>query len=48
MEEPMKVVEMDSSNGVFLPFYDPDSSVVYLCGKVSTSTQFYEVNEISV
>lgn len=36
MEEPMNVTEMDPSNGVFLPFYDPDTSVVYLCGKVST------------
>lgn len=47
MEEPMNVTEMDSSNGVFLPFYDPDSSVVYLCGKVSTNTKLYEVNKMS-
>lgn len=40
----MNVTEMDSSNGVFLPFYDPDSSVVYLCGKVSTSTKLHEGN----
>lgn len=35
MDEPICVQEMDSSNGVLLPFYDPDTSVVYLCGKVS-------------
>jgi len=34
MEEPMTVNEMDTSNGVLLPFYDPDTNVVYLCGKV--------------
>lgn len=34
MEEPMTVSEMDTSNGVLLPFYDPDTNVVYLCGKV--------------
>lgn len=34
IEEAMTVNEIDTSNGVFLPFYDPDTSVVYLCGKV--------------
>lgn len=34
MEEPITVNEMDTSNGVLLPFYDPDTNVVYLCGKV--------------
>lgn len=36
MDEPICVQEMDSSNGVLLPFYDPDTNVVYLCGKVSS------------
>lgn len=35
MEEAMTVHEMDTTNGVLLPFYDPDTSVVYLCGKVT-------------
>lgn len=35
MDEPICVQEMDSSNGVLLPFYDPDTNIVYLCGKVS-------------
>lgn len=34
MDEPICVQEMDTSNGVLLPFYDPDTNVVYLCGKV--------------
>lgn len=33
-EEPVALQEMDTSNGVLLPFYDSDSSIVYLCGKV--------------
>lgn len=33
-EEPVALQEMDTSNGVLLPFYDPDSSIIYLCGKV--------------
>lgn len=34
LSEPMAVQEMDTSNGVLLPFYDPDTNMVYLCGKV--------------
>jgi len=26
--------EIDTSNGVIFPFYDQDSNMVYLCGKV--------------
>ncbi|KAK7895259.1 hypothetical protein WMY93_020584 [Mugilogobius chulae] len=37
MDEPICVQEMDSSNGVLLPFYDPDTNVVYLCGKGDSS-----------
>ncbi|MGH0161632.1 UNVERIFIED_CONTAM: hypothetical protein FKN15_041461 [Acipenser sinensis] len=33
MDEPIALHELDSSNGVLLPFYDPDTNVVYLCGK---------------
>lgn len=35
MEEPMSLQDIDTSNGVLLPFYDPDTNVVYLCGKVT-------------
>jgi hypothetical protein len=27
--------EIDTSNGIMFPFYDPDTSIVYLCGKVN-------------
>lgn len=33
-EEPLIRQELDTSSGVLLPFYDPDTGVVYLCGKV--------------
>ena len=26
--------EIDTSNGVIFPLYDPDTNMVYLCGKV--------------
>ena len=28
--------EVDNSNGVLFPLYDPDTNMIYLCGKVST------------
>lgn len=34
LEEPMALQELDSSNGTLLPFYDPDTNVIYVCGKV--------------
>lgn len=37
VSEPMAVQEIDASNGVLLPFYDPDTNMVYLCGKVNLS-----------
>lgn len=35
MEEPIALHEMDTSNGVLLPSTHPDTSIIYLCGKVS-------------
>ncbi|XP_058877102.1 LOW QUALITY PROTEIN: coronin-1B-like [Acipenser ruthenus] len=43
MEEPIAIQEMDSSNGVLLPFYDPDTNVVYLCGKGDSSIRYFEI-----
>ncbi|KAF6729655.1 Coronin-1C [Oryzias melastigma] len=45
MEEPMTVSEMDTSNGVLLPFYDPDTNVVYLCGKGDSSIRYFEITD---
>ncbi|XP_039363739.1 coronin-6 isoform X2 [Mauremys reevesii] len=42
-EEPVALQEMDTSNGVLLPFYDPDSSIVYLCGKGDSSIRYFEI-----
>ena len=28
------MVELDTSNGVMFPMYDPDANLIYLCGKV--------------
>ena len=29
------IQEIDTSNGVIFPFYDADTNIIYLCGKVS-------------
>lgn len=34
LEEPLSLQELDTSSGVLLPFFDPDTNIVYLCGKV--------------
>ncbi|XP_039635111.1 uncharacterized protein coro1cb isoform X1 [Perca fluviatilis] len=45
MDEPICVQEMDSSNGVLLPFYDPDTNIVYLCGKGDSSIRYFEITD---
>lgn len=47
LSEPMAVQEMDTSNGVLLPFYDPDTNMVYLCGKGDSTIRYFEVTEES-
>lgn len=34
LSDPIVMVELDTSNGVMFPIYDPDTNLVYLCGKV--------------
>ncbi|KAG1958198.1 coronin-6 [Pimephales promelas] len=45
IDEPISVHEMDTSNGVLLPFYDPDTNVVYLCGKGDSSIRYFEITD---
>ncbi|MCI4394485.1 hypothetical protein PGIGA_G00169250 [Pangasianodon gigas] len=45
MDEPISVHEMDTSNGVLLPFYDPDTNIVYLCGKGDSSIRYFEITD---
>lgn len=35
LNDPIVMVELDTSNGVMFPLYDADTNMVYLCGKVS-------------
>jgi len=34
LNDPIVMVELDTSNGVMFPLYDADTNMVYLCGKV--------------
>ncbi|XP_075998894.1 coronin-1A [Genypterus blacodes] len=44
-DEPLNLQELDTSSGVLLPFYDPDTGVVYLCGKGDSSIRYFEVTD---
>ncbi|XP_078404135.1 coronin-6-like isoform X3 [Cetorhinus maximus] len=44
-DEPIALQEMDTSNGVLLPFYDPDTNIVYLCGKGDSSIRYFEITD---
>uniref|UniRef100_A0AAV2KIE4 Coronin n=1 Tax=Knipowitschia caucasica TaxID=637954 RepID=A0AAV2KIE4_KNICA len=43
--EPLTLQELDTGSGVLLPFYDPDTNVVYLCGKGDSSIRYFEVTD---
>ncbi|XP_068606350.1 coronin-1A [Brachionichthys hirsutus] len=42
-DRPLTLQELDTSSGVLLPFFDPDTGIVYLCGKGDSSFRYYEV-----
>ncbi|KAG7334629.1 hypothetical protein KOW79_001225 [Hemibagrus wyckioides] len=43
--EPLTLQELDTSSGVLLPFFDPDTGIVYLCGKGDSSIRYFEVTD---
>ncbi|KAJ1524470.1 hypothetical protein ONE63_010966 [Megalurothrips usitatus] len=43
LEEPIIMVELDTSNGVMFPLYDPDTNLVYLCGKGDSVIRYFEI-----
>lgn len=46
LDEPLTLQELDTSSGVLLPFFDPDTGVVYLCGKARIQQKFYDDEEL--
>uniref|UniRef100_A0A8D0H0H3 Coronin n=1 Tax=Sphenodon punctatus TaxID=8508 RepID=A0A8D0H0H3_SPHPU len=41
--EALTLQELDTSSGVLLPYYDPDTNVVYLTGKGDSSIRYFEL-----
>ncbi|XP_017031081.1 coronin-1C-A isoform X2 [Drosophila kikkawai] len=43
LNEPIVMVELDTSNGVMFPLYDADTNLIYLCGKGDSVIRYFEV-----
>lgn len=43
LSQPIVTVEIDTSNGVMFPLYDPDTNLIYLCGKGDSVIRYFEV-----
>lgn len=37
------MVDLDTSNGVMFPLYDPDTNLIYLCGKGDSVIRYFEI-----
>lgn len=46
LDEPIVMVELDTSNGVMFPLYDPDTNLVFLCGKGDSVIRYFEVSRM--
>lgn len=42
LSAPLTMVELDSSNGILFPFYDPDVNIIFLCGKGDSAIRYFE------
>jgi len=45
MDKEIKRVDIDQAAGVIMPFYDPDSSLLYLAGKGDGNVRYYEMTD---
>lgn len=45
LDKELKKVDIDQAAGVIMPFYDPDTSLLYLCGKGDGNIRYYEMSE---
>lgn len=43
LAEPIVMVDLDTSNGIMFPLYDPDTNLVFLCGKGDSVIRYFEV-----
>lgn len=42
---PEKVLDLDCSTGILMPLFDPDTNMLFLCGKGDTTIQFLELTD---
>lgn len=47
LDEPIVLVDLDTSNGVMFPLYDPDTNMIFLCGKGDSVIRYFEVSAFS-
>jgi len=45
LSKPLHVESVDTASGALMPFYDRDTSVIYLCGKGDGQIRLYEFDE---
>ncbi|GLE05962.1 hypothetical protein PINS_up015173 [Pythium insidiosum] len=45
LDKELKKVDIDQAAGVIMPFYDPDTNLLYLCGKGDGNIRYYEMSE---
>ncbi|KAM9304756.1 coronin-1A [Gastrophryne carolinensis] len=45
LDEALTSQELDTSSGVLIPFFDPDTNIIYLCGKGDSSIRYFEVTD---
>jgi len=43
MDAPVGTADLDSSAGVFIPYFDPDTSMMYLAGKGDAAIKYWEI-----
>ncbi|XP_042903245.1 coronin-6 [Parasteatoda tepidariorum] len=43
--EPFVLEELDTSNGILSPFYDPDVNLLYLCAKGDSNIRYFEITD---
>ena len=47
LDTPLILENIDVSNGVMFPMYDPDTNLVYLCGKGDNVIRYFEISDES-
>eukprot|EP00635_Sarcinochrysidales_sp_CCMP3193_P005425 CAMPEP_0118898172 /NCGR_PEP_ID=MMETSP1166-20130328/5272_1 /TAXON_ID=1104430 /ORGANISM="Chrysoreinhardia sp, Strain CCMP3193" /LENGTH=457 /DNA_ID=CAMNT_0006837267 /DNA_START=122 /DNA_END=1495 /DNA_ORIENTATION=+ len=45
--KPLHKLDIDQAAGVIIPFFDVDTSILYLCGKGDGNIRYYEISENS-